>query len=418
MRTQANKRIAKAIAGKSDNTLAKGIMKSQAFWMTSTDIVGDMFPSEINSDGVDISTGNLFADGTKIVAGCKGFKKACIVAFAAGHSSLLAESVSEPRTPLVGINSLGIKIPYFPLEEEQYSAKLSEAAFKYYLMISRGGLVTDPGPRLHLVSPCKATLTVEVNKDPVRCFFDKCVVPETMMKKIEGDCGGDIRCEDVAIEEYKADNCGYMTADNYAGQTKKIETKYPFYFFGNNLVEVKMNDEDMVLIDEVAPTSGLDYYRNRVDIYTDDSPHYIDISYKDELKDVRGTKICNTESVMEFTGDAVFGRVWDVFTLDGEEFFGLDSYHITNVIRVTADKRDYGCKMNYCYQEEVTTYAYGRIANMIGWAVLDTVVASAATRFGPWGLAAAAGSQFVTGATSVAMDQKLEDKSVTKWPGK
>ena len=240
MRAQADKKIAKAIAGGSEHTLAKGIMKSQAFWMTSTDIVGDMFPSEINSDGVDISTGNLFADGTKIVAGCKGFKKACIVAFAAGYVSLLAESVSEPRTPIVGINSLGIKIPYVPLEEEQYSAKLSDAAFKYYLMISRGGLVTDPGPRLSMVSPCKATLTVEVNKDPVRCFFDKCAVSESMMKKIESDCGGDIRCEDVAIEEYKADNCGYMTADSYASKyvtqlfdRDKIETRYPLFILSD-----------------------------------------------------------------------------------------------------------------------------------------------------------------------------------------
>ena len=429
MRAQADKKIAKAIAGESEHKLAKGIMKSQAFWMTSTDIVGDMFPSEINSGGVDISTGNLFADGTKIVAGCKGFKKACIVAFAAGYVSLLAESVSEPRTPIVGINSLGIKIPYVPLEEEQYSAKLSDAAFKYYLMISRGGLVTDPGPRLSMVSPCKATLTVEVREKPVRCYFDKCVVPDYMTEQIKSDCGGDTFCEDEASETYMADNCGYANPNNniFSKTLAKImdvrqslRPKNQFYIFGEQLMEVKVHDEDMLKIDKFFPVDlsagGVNYYRNLKDI-DDTEGHYVDFGGYEQLKNLRATKICNTQSAGALVGEEVLGAAWDTVTLNKDDYFSVTSYQISNVITVTADKQDYNGKSNYCYQTEKKVAAYGRLANMVVWTGLDIAVMGATAKFGPWGLAAAAGAHFITGSASVFVDQKLEDKSVTMWPG-
>ena len=87
------------------------------------------------------------------------------------------------------------------------------------------------------------------------------------------------------------------------------------------------------------------------------------------------------------------------------------------MISVSAIKKDTGDDTNYCYQTEKMFYAYGRLVNMVGWAVVDTFIASAATRLGPWGLPLAAGAQFATGSASIIVDQGLEDKSVLMWPG-
>ena len=62
LKRQLDKRIGDAISGETSNTIAKGIMKSQSFWMVSTDMVADVFPAEIEmGDNSRVSTTELFS---------------------------------------------------------------------------------------------------------------------------------------------------------------------------------------------------------------------------------------------------------------------------------------------------------------------------------------------------------------------
>ena len=87
------------------------------------------------------------------------------------------------------------------------------------------------------------------------------------------------------------------------------------------------------------------------------------------------------------------------------------------MISVSAIKKDTGDDTNYCYQTEKMFYAYGRLVTMVGFAVIDTVMASAALRLGPLGMPIAAGLHFASGSASIVVDQHFEDKSVLMWPG-
>jgi hypothetical protein len=160
------------------------------FWMVSTDMVADVFPAEIEmGNNSKVSSTGLFADGTKLVVGCQNFRKACILAFAAGYTALLAESISEPRMDgAAGLNGIGIKIPYETLDPDKYAINLDPVhTFKYSLHNDRSGLSTNPKPRLHFVSPCKATLTVKIG-GPTRCYFTDCLVSKEAKDIIEKSC--------------------------------------------------------------------------------------------------------------------------------------------------------------------------------------------------------------------------------------
>lgn len=159
------------------------LASGQSFWMVSTDMAADVFPAEIEMvDNSKVSTTSLFADGTKLVVGYQNFRKACILAFAAGYTAILAESVAEPRVDgAAGLNGIGIKIPYETLDPVH--------TFKYYLHNDRSGLSTNPKPRLHFVSPCKATLTVK-KEEPIRCYFTNCYVSDDIKDGFDDECGG------------------------------------------------------------------------------------------------------------------------------------------------------------------------------------------------------------------------------------
>ena len=434
MRRQLDKRIADAIRGETDHTLAKGVMNSKAFWMVSTDMVADVFPAEIEmGDNSKVSTTGLFADGTKLVAGCQNFRKMCVFAFAVGYTALLAESVSEPRMDgAAGLNGMGLKIPYESLDQDKYKIDLDkEHTFKYYLHNDRTGLSTNPKPRLHFASPCKATLTVK-KEEPIRCYFTKCYVSDDLKDGFEEECGGKGKCYTDKIDEYKADNCGYTVVDDkilWVDIEYGMETANKFYVFGSSTDWSGMNAIEAVIDRSVFDMDGLPE-NNRVgtldvekNIYLTNT-EYLDpkiISHDPSIarpldsNDIRGTKICPSYSATDFISSAIVEKADNLVHLDSQ-FMTAQSYTYPYTISVKTTREDYGSNANYCLQTENKAAAWGRVVNLAGWTIIDIGITS--IRFSsPQGFVIGTAASFVTGAGSVAADQWLEDKTLLNWPG-